>query len=65
MDDQPVDAAAFRKLRHDINNQLSNIQMAVEAIRHEVTAPTDDLTMCVDVISNSAVKINTLLKEIV
>jgi hypothetical protein len=64
MDDKPVNAATMRKLRHDVNNQLSNIHMALEAIRHETPAATDEFNMCADVIYTSALKINELLKEI-
>ncbi len=64
MDDKPVNAATMRKLRHDVNNQLSNIHMALEAIRHETPAATDEFNMCTDVIYTSALKINEFLKEI-
>lgn len=63
MDDKPVGAETLRKLRHDVNNQLSNIHMALEAMRHETPAASDDFNMCADVIYNSAIKINALLKE--
>ena len=50
-------------LRHDIKNQLSNIYLALEALRYEVPDPTDDYTFYVDAIAASAAKINSLLVD--
>ena len=51
-------------LRHDIKNQLSNIHLALENLRYEITDPTDDAKFFFDTILISAEKINDLLKEI-
>jgi nitrogen fixation/metabolism regulation signal transduction histidine kinase len=63
MSDQPVDAETMRTLRHDIKNQLSNIHLALETLRYEITDPTEDCTFCIETIFNSAAKINALLKQ--
>ena len=52
----------LRELRHDINNQLSNILLAVEQLRYEIPEPTPDCIFYLDSISLSSAKIDTLLK---
>jgi len=52
-----------RVMRHDIKNQLSNIYLAIEALRYEITEPTDDFTFYIDSIAASAAKINSILLE--
>jgi hypothetical protein len=62
----PVEGAdkdSFRVLRHDINNQLSNILLALEQLRYEIPYVSEDCIFYLDSISGSAAKINTLLKE--
>jgi hypothetical protein len=49
-------------LRHDINNQLSNILLALEQLRYEIPEPSEDCILYLDLIANSAAKINSLLK---
>jgi len=56
-----VDAETMRKLRHDIKNQLSNIQLALDTLKHEVEQPSEDFLYCVDTIFDSASKINELV----
>ena len=55
---------AQRALRHDIKNQLSNIYLALEALRYDLPDPTDDCKFYMDSIADSASKINTLVTEI-
>jgi len=57
-------AEMLRTLRHDIKNQLSNIHMAVEQLRYEVTDPTEDCKFYMDSILMSSETINNLLAEI-
>jgi hypothetical protein len=54
---------SLRVLRHDINNQLSNILLALEQLRYEIPDATEDCTFYLDSISISSTKINNLLKE--
>jgi hypothetical protein len=56
-------AGSLRALKHDINNQLSNIYLAIEQLRYELPDATEDCAFYLDSISISASKINTLLKE--
>jgi nitrogen fixation/metabolism regulation signal transduction histidine kinase len=64
MENGPVDAETLRVIKHDIKNQLSNIQLAIENMRYEVTNPTDDFTFCLDIITTSSAKIDALLKPL-
>ena len=65
MDSSPIEARPdkLQVLRHDIKNQLSNIYLALEALRYEVPNPTEDYTFYVDAIATSAAKINSLLAD--
>ncbi|MDB4924847.1 hypothetical protein [Mucilaginibacter sp.] len=63
MSNKPVDAETMRTLRHDIKNQLSNIHLALEALRYEIPNPTPDNTFCIETIFSSTAKINELLKQ--
>jgi len=58
-----VDKDSLRVLRHDINNQLSNILLALEQLRYEIPYTSEDCIFYLDSISVSAARINTLLKE--
>ena len=49
------------KLKHDVKNQLSNINLALEQLRYEITDQTADLIFYFDTIENSANHINELL----
>jgi hypothetical protein len=57
-----LDKATLRSLRHDINNQLSNVLLAIEQLRYEIADASEDCTFYLDSISISAAKINALLK---
>lgn len=50
-------------LRHDIRNQLSNIQLSLEELRHELPTDSPDITFYIDTIASSCSKINNLLKD--
>jgi nitrogen fixation/metabolism regulation signal transduction histidine kinase len=63
MSDKPVDAETMRMLRHDIKNQLSNIHLALETLKYEISDPNEDITFCLETIFSSAAKINELLKD--
>jgi hypothetical protein len=58
-----ADKDALRALRHDINNQLSNILLALEQLRYEIPNATEDCMFYLDSISISSAKINNLLRE--
>jgi hypothetical protein len=51
----------LRVLKHDINNQLSNILLALEQLRYEIPDASEDCIFYLDSISMSTAKINTLL----
>jgi nitrogen-specific signal transduction histidine kinase len=56
----------LKELRHDIRNQLSNIQLAAEQLRYEVPADTsEDYELYINLIAESCNKINDFLKEFV
>lgn len=55
----------IRKLRHDIRNQLSNINLAVEQLKYEI--PDDagsDSEFLINTIAMSCAKINVLLNDL-
>ncbi len=55
----------IRKLRHDIRNQLSNINLAVEQLKYEI--PDDagsDSEFYINTIAISCAKINMLLNDL-
>ena len=54
---------SLRALKHDINNQLSNILLALEQLRYEIPEATEDCTFYLESISISTKKIASLLKE--
>jgi sugar-specific transcriptional regulator TrmB len=53
----------FNKLRHDINNQLSNIQLCLEELKYEVTEPTEDYRFYLETITGACKKIGELLQN--
>ena len=53
----------LRVLKHDINNQLSNILLALEQLRYEIPDASEDCIFYLDSISISTAKINTLLTQ--
>jgi hypothetical protein len=54
---------SLRTLKHDINNQLSNILLATEQLRYEIPDATEDCVFYLDSIGMSAAKIGSILKE--
>jgi hypothetical protein len=58
-----ADADPLRALKHDINNQLSNISLALEQLRYEIPDASEDCIFYLDSILMSSTRINTLLKE--
>ena len=55
----------LRKLRHDIRNQLSNINLSVEQLKYEI--PDDagsDTALFINIIAESCAKINDLLNDL-
>lgn len=57
-----ADMQEQRALRHDIRNQLSTIQLAVEQLRYEMPDDFADGPFYLDAILTSCTVINTLLK---
>ena len=60
--DAGVDNESLRGLKHDINNQLSNILLAIEQLRYEIPDATEDCIFYLDSISISTTKIVSILK---
>ncbi|HWZ35140.1 MAG TPA: hypothetical protein VNW51_03230 [Mucilaginibacter sp.] len=56
-----MDAETLQMLRHDIKNQLSNINLALDTLKYEVSDPSEDFLYCLESISTSAAKINELI----
>jgi hypothetical protein len=55
----------IRRVRHDIRNQLSNINLAVEQLKYEI--PDDigsDSAFYINTIAMSCAKINLLLNDL-
>ncbi len=50
-------------LKHDIRNQLSSIQLAIEQLRYEIPDNSTDGVFYLDTIASSCTIINTLLKD--
>jgi signal transduction histidine kinase len=50
-------------LRHDIRNQLSNIQLSVEELKHEMPGDSPDIAFYIETIATSCSRINALLKD--
>ncbi|MDB5127717.1 histidine kinase dimerization/phospho-acceptor domain-containing protein [Mucilaginibacter sp.] len=56
-----ISSRAFEMLKHDIKNQLSNIQLALEGLKYEVDDKDGDLGLYLDSMAQSAAKIDKLL----
>ena len=54
---------ALKMLRHDINNQLSSIQLCLEHLKYEVEDQTEDYVFYLETIADSCRKITVLLKN--
>lgn len=63
IDGKKADADSMMMLRHDIKNQLSNIHLALDTLKYEVSNPSEDFLYCIESISTSATKINELLNN--
>jgi len=50
-------------LKHDIRNQLSNINLAIDQLRYEIPDPSADSLFFLETIANSCEIINVLLKD--
>jgi hypothetical protein len=61
---QIIDIDSLRTLKHDINNQLTNIVIALEQLKYEVPYPSEDCIFYINSISISSAKINTLLNQL-
>lgn len=53
----------FKNLKHDVRNQLSAIQLAIEQLRYEIPSDSADGIFYLDTIAASCVVIETLLKD--
>lgn len=53
----------LRNLKHDIRNQLSGIQLAIEQLRYEIADDSIDGAFYLDTIATSCTIIDTLLKD--
>jgi nitrogen-specific signal transduction histidine kinase len=62
-DGKGLDSETMSMLKHDIKNQLSNIHLALDTLKYEVSDPSEDFLYCVESIMASAVKINELLNS--
>jgi hypothetical protein len=56
-----ADQDSLRALKHDINNQLSNIVLALEQLRYEISDASDDCIFYLDSILMSSSKISSIL----
>lgn len=54
---------ALRILRHDIRNQLSNINLAAEQLRYEIAEGGEDSGLYLDMIITSCKNINNMLAK--
>ena len=52
------------RIKHDIRNQLSNISLAVEQLKFELTEPTGDASFYITTIATGCTAINQLLDDI-
>ncbi|MBB5396985.1 hypothetical protein [Mucilaginibacter sp. AK015] len=57
----PADKTDLDMLKHDIKNQLSNIQLALEGLRYEVEGIHGDFEIYLESLAQSALKIDKLL----
>ena len=59
---QTAEHDPLRVLKHDINNQLSNILLALEQLRYEIPDVSEDCQFYLDSISMSSYKISSILE---
>ena len=62
MGDKRAKSDELTILRHDIRNQLSNIQLVVEELRYEIIDPSAEIIVYLDMIASCCTNINVLLK---
>jgi hypothetical protein len=63
-DDKGIDATTFHTIKHDIKNQLSNINLVTAQLKYEMKdAPSDQLEY-LDMIALSTSKIDAILNSI-
>lgn len=55
----------LRELKHDINNQLSNILLALEQLKYEIPEDSEDCSFYFDSIVASTSKISSLMESAV
>jgi nitrogen-specific signal transduction histidine kinase len=53
----------IRVLKHEIRNQLSNVQLALDQLNYEIPDASPDCTFYIEAIAMSCAKIDSLLKE--
>ncbi len=63
MDDKVVNNEAMRKLRHDIKNQLSNINLVIGELKFELKTASADCHMYLDILEKSVESIDEMLKN--
>ena len=63
LQDNPPERDELSILRHDIRNQLSNIQLSLEQLRYEMPDITPDGIFYLDTIAVSCRKIDMLLAD--
>jgi hypothetical protein len=61
--DNTEERSESKNLKHDIRNQLSAIQLAIEQLRYEIPLDSADSIFYLDTIAASCVVIDTLLKD--
>ena len=63
-DDDSVEPVGAKTLKHDMRNQLSNIQLAIEQLRYEIQDIANaDCKFYMDTIASSCEKMTSLLKD--
>jgi signal transduction histidine kinase len=62
--DPKLNDGVFKELKHDIKNQLNNIQLALEGLRYEISDTDPNLKLYMDSLSEAARKIDELLNNI-
>ena len=63
MDDKVVNNEAMRALRHDIKNQLSNINLIIGELKYELETASADCHMYLDMLEKSVESIDDMLKN--
>jgi len=60
-EDNLISNIAFKALKHDIKNQLSNIYLAIEQLKYELPEVTADISFYLDTINTSCNNIDSVL----